>query len=164
MCRSGTPGYICRRNRFLPGVLKSLQIRAQCPDFVTFCADPDPDPALFISQRHGSADPDPDPDPHPHQNVMDPQHWWTGSRSQTQAGTQRVGYAGKPFINNMWIENSRQILRLWLGGYGRLWHRHKVIVLVRQPRSLADQYNHTPESTKSPLPPPPPSQGLRLWL
>ncbi len=28
-----------------------------------------------ISQRHGSADPDPDP----HQNVMDPQHYFTGT-------------------------------------------------------------------------------------
>jgi hypothetical protein len=29
-----------------------------------------------ISQRHGSADTDPDPP----QNVMDPQHWFGGSR------------------------------------------------------------------------------------
>ncbi len=58
----------------------------------------------------------------------------------------------------MWIENSRQILRFWLGGYGRLWHRHRVIVLVRQPRSLAGRYNSTPESTISP------SQRLGIWL
>ncbi len=40
-----------------------------------------------ISQKHWSADPHPDPDPH--QNVMDPQHWWGGSKKTSlRAGSE----------------------------------------------------------------------------
>jgi hypothetical protein len=49
-----------------------------------------------ISQRHGSADPDPDPP----QNVMDPEHWSTGSQSiwsgETVPLSDNVGWLNSP--------------------------------------------------------------------